>query len=69
MTKKPLGWAMATMLLGACAPAPHEPSLLLVHGPRRGRGRNARLALFHRGGPRLFHATQPPNIVKHGLAS
>ena len=22
MTKKPFGWAMATMLLGACVPAP-----------------------------------------------
>jgi hypothetical protein len=33
MIKKPLGWAMATMLLGACAPAPPPPSLLLVHGP------------------------------------
>lgn len=33
MTKNPFGWAMATMLLGACAPAPPQPSLLLVHGP------------------------------------
>ncbi len=30
MTKIPLGWAMATMLPGACAPAPHEPPLLPV---------------------------------------
>jgi hypothetical protein len=29
MKKKPLGWAMATMLLGACAPAPDEPLLLV----------------------------------------
>jgi len=33
MTKKLFWWAMATMLLGACAPAPHEPSLPLEHGP------------------------------------
>ncbi len=33
MTKIPLGWPMATMLPGACGPAPHEPSLLLAHGP------------------------------------
>ena len=33
MTKKLYGWVMATMLLGACAPVPPPPSLLLVHGP------------------------------------
>lgn len=34
MTKKPLGWVLATALLGACTPAPPPPpSLLLVHGP------------------------------------
>ena len=33
MTKKSFGWAMATLLLGACAPAPPPPLLLLVHGP------------------------------------
>jgi len=38
MTRKPFGWAMATMLLGACAPVPPEPSLLLVHGPAEAAG-------------------------------
>jgi hypothetical protein len=39
MTKKPFGWAMATMLTGACVPAlPPEPSLLLVHGPAEAAG-------------------------------
>ena len=39
MTKKPFGWAFATMLLGACVPAPPpEPSLLLVHGPAEAAG-------------------------------
>ena len=37
MTKMPFGWAMATMLLGACAPPP-QPSLLLVHGPAEAAG-------------------------------
>jgi hypothetical protein len=38
MMKKLLGWAMATMLLGACVPVPPEPSLLLVHGPAEAAG-------------------------------
>ncbi len=38
MTKKLFGWTMATMLLGACAPAPRGPSLLLVHGPAEAAG-------------------------------
>ena len=38
MTKIPFGWAMTAMLLGACTPAPPEPSLLLVHGPAEASG-------------------------------
>jgi hypothetical protein len=38
MTKKPFGWATLAMLLGACAPAPPQPSLALVHGPAEAAG-------------------------------
>jgi hypothetical protein len=33
MTKKLFGWITVAALLGAYAPAPREPSLLLVRGP------------------------------------
>jgi hypothetical protein len=33
MTKKLPLWVIPTLLLGACAPPPPEPSLVLVHGP------------------------------------
>ncbi len=38
MTRKLFGWAMTAMLLGACAPAPPQTSLLLVHGPAEAAG-------------------------------
>jgi hypothetical protein len=38
MTKRLLIWTTATMLLGACAPVPPEPSLALVHGPAEALG-------------------------------